>query len=245
MFRRRLRDRRIELRSSTRTFPTGERISPSNPSEDLLRHRRSAYKSPVPDSQYVPRSPRKILAARSPHRNGWRVYESRRRGSRGIEKRAANPCSSLSLSTDEGSREKRRKRKRAREGRAKGRRGGGGVRSSGGEGCTVEGKRGMKRLSFCRVIRGLPRGICYPRERKSRDSRGFARAARLGSPIMSISNTTNCTQPNGECACVCACVSMVVCCVVCLPLPLCTRPYTLPATRRRRRLHRPIKFSGE
>ena len=122
--------------------------------------------------------------------------------------------------------------------------------SSGGEGwCTVEGKRGMKRPSFCRVIRGLPRGICYPRERKSRDSRGFARAARLGSPIMSISNTTNCTQPNGECACVCvcACVSMVVCCVVCLPLPLCpcTRPYTLPATRRRRRLHRPIKFSGE
>lgn len=131
LFRRRLRDRRIELRSSTRTFPTGERISPSNPPEDLLRHRRSAYKSPVPDSQYVPRSPRKILAARSPHRNGWRVYESRRRGSRGIEKRAANPCSSLSLSTDEGSREKRRKRKRAREGRAKERRGGGGARSSG------------------------------------------------------------------------------------------------------------------
>lgn len=79
--------------------------------------------------------------------------------------------------------------------------------SSGGEGwCTVEGKRGMKRPSFCRVIRGLPRGICYPRERKSRDSRGFARAARLGSPIMSISNTTNCTQPNGECACVRVCV---------------------------------------
>lgn len=79
--------------------------------------------------------------------------------------------------------------------------------SSGGEGwCTVEGKRGMKRPSFCRVIRGLPRGICYPRERKSRDSRGFARAARLGSPIMSISNTTNCTQPNGEYACVCVCV---------------------------------------
>lgn len=63
----------------------------------------------------------------------------------------------------------------------------------------VEGKR---------VIRGPPRGICYPRERKSRDSRGFARAARLGSPIMSISNTTNCTQPNEQCACtLCGCLS--------------------------------------
>lgn len=120
--RRRLRDRRIELRSSTRTFPTGERISPSNPPEDLLRHRRSAYKSPVPDSQYVPRSPRKILAARSPHRNGWRVYESRRRGSRGIEKRAANPCSSLSLSRQTKDRERRggRGRERARVERRRG-----------------------------------------------------------------------------------------------------------------------------
>ena len=62
--------------------PRGERISPSNPREDLLRHRRSAYKSPVPGSQYVPRSTRKILAARSPRPNGWRVYEGEARLSR-------------------------------------------------------------------------------------------------------------------------------------------------------------------
>lgn len=96
------------------------------------------------------------------------------------------------------------------------------------------------------MIRGLPRGICYPRERKSRDSRGFARAARLGSPIMSISNTTNCTQAEPRVVVRFDGVSLRG--LFPSPPPR-ARAHTLPATRRprrrRRRLHRSIKFSGE
>lgn len=49
-----------------------------------------------------------------------------------------------------------------------------------------------------RVIRELPGGIGSSRERKSRAERDSRIYREVGWPIMSISNTTNCTQRSGE-----------------------------------------------
>lgn len=115
MFRRGLPERSLRGGGGT-NFPVE---SPEN----LLRHRRSAYKSPVPGTKNL---------------GGSLAIEmdgacTRRRGSRGIEKRGASPSStplSLSLTLDD------------REEEDLGRRGGRGRERA------REGWRGMKRQAF-------------------------------------------------------------------------------------------------
>lgn len=85
---------------------------------------------------------------------------------------------------------RRRERRRERTDRARTRkiyRGVGNVYSPG----------NRRSATVCHVIRGLPHGMCSPCERKSRveSSRIYPSP---GSPIMSISNTTNCTQRSGD-----------------------------------------------